>query len=189
MHVSLTDAGPGDPTLIVFPKRLRVLVVEDDFGDFDAVARALRKVRGFELSVTRAKTIEAARKVMADMRFDVYLVDYNLGAESGARFLKEIGGRGGHGVPILLTGLYDSDVHEISLRAGAIICINKSDLSPTLLETTLRCALYTHRLEKELSDLLRSISTAADGKAIAAGLQAIAVRMPWLARDRRAALA
>ena len=187
MQVSGIESMQGGSPALDFPRRLSVLVVEDDFGDFDAVARALRKMQSFEARVTRAKTIEAARRVMADMRFDVFLIDYNLGNDSGARFLMEIGGRAGRGVPILLTGLLDSDVHEISLRAGAIMCISKGDLSPTLLETTIRCALYTHRLEAELAELLRSISLATDNKAVMEGLTAIATRMPWLARARKAA--
>ena len=149
------------------PSRIKVLVVEDDFGDYDAVARALRKIVSFEAAATRAKTLEMARKLRAESQFDVYLIDYNLGAESGARFLQEIGGRSGHGVPILLTGLLDREVHEIALQAGAISCINKRDLSPTLLETTIRYALYTHRLEIRYAGLLETLTATAGGTRVA----------------------
>jgi hypothetical protein len=96
--------------------------------------------------------------------------------------LQEIGGRNGRGVPILLTGLIDREVHEISLRAGAICCINKNDLSPTLLETTFRYALFTHRLEADISMLLRLLARR-DGDAQAtAAIQTQLERRPWLAR-------
>lgn len=149
------------------PRFVRVLVIEDDFGDYDAVARALRKMVHFEAKPTRAKTLEAARKLMSECIFDVLLIDYNLGAECGARFLKEIGGRAGSAVPILLTGLLDREVHENALSAGAIGCINKGDLSPTLLETTIRYALYTHSLEVEVAALLRSVAASAEGPLLA----------------------
>ena len=139
--------------------KLSVLVVEDDFGDFDAVARALRKMDCFEARSVRAKTLEAARLAARETEFDVFLIDYNLGAESGARFLQEVGGRGCRSLPILLTGLLDREVHDIAMRAGAICCINKADLSPTLLETTIRYALYTHQRESEMAALLRSLAT------------------------------
>lgn len=150
--------GSSEDRVIEFPRQINILIVEDDFGDYDAVARALRKMEHFEARSTRAKTLEAARRLIADNTYDIFLIDYNLGEDSGARLLQEIGGRSGRGVSILLTGLIDRSVHEIALRAGAIGCINKSDLSPTLLETTIRYAIYTHRLEAQVSGLLSRLT-------------------------------
>jgi DNA-binding NarL/FixJ family response regulator len=151
----------SDPTEITsafagldLPRILDVLVIEDDFGDYDAAARAMRKMRHFEARSSRAKTIEAARLLMAQKDFDIFLIDYHLGADSGARILAEIAERRGRGVPILLTGDLEREVHEIALHAGAICSINKADLSPTVLESTFRSAMYTHRLEQKLSLLL-----------------------------------
>jgi DNA-binding NtrC family response regulator len=146
--------------MIELPSALRVLVVDDDFGDYDDVARSLRKMNHFKADFTRAKTLEAARRLIAENSYDVYLIDYNLGAECGARFVQEIGGRSGRGVAILLTGLLDRQVHDNALHAGAISCINKSDLSPTLLETTIRYALYTHRVEAGISRLVQALAQA-----------------------------
>jgi DNA-binding NarL/FixJ family response regulator len=142
---------------IELPSVLKVLVVDDDFADYDDIARSLRKMSHFKAEFSRAKTLEAARKLMAENVYDVYLIDYNLGAECGARFVQEVGGRSGSGVPILLTGLMERQVHDNALKAGAISCINKSDLSPTLLETTIRYALYTHRIEAGISRLVQAL--------------------------------
>jgi DNA-binding NarL/FixJ family response regulator len=179
--MNVDTVHPRQGSLIEFPKVVNVLIVEDDFGDYDAVARALRKMDHFEARATRAKTLEAARRLVADNAYDVFLIDYNLGSESGARLLQELGGRASRGVPILLTGLIDRDVQEIALRAGAIGCINKRDLSPTLLETTIRYALYTHRLEAEISTLLRAAASSDTGNGLVRGLRAMAQQMPWLA--------
>ena len=165
-----------------FPKLIRVLVIEDDFGDYDAVARALRKLQSFEAMATRAKTLESARKLMAEHAYDVLLIDYNLGVECGSRLLDEIGGRGGHAVPILLTGELDHRVHESALLAGAICCINKRDLSPTLLETTIRSAMYTHRLEAEVMVLVKALN-AGQVENARSMLTLIRDRMPWLAAE------
>lgn len=149
---------------------MRVLVIEDDFGDYDAVVRALSKMVHFRAKPSRAKTLEAARKLMAECIYDVFLIDYDLGAECGARFLQEIGGRAGTGVPILLTGRLDGHMHETALNAGALMCINKKDVSATALENTIRYALYTHRLEVEVAALLRSIAQGPEGPVLAARL-------------------
>ena len=133
---------------------IRVLVVEDDFGDYDAVARALKKMTSFDALVTRAKTLVAARKLMAEHDYDVLLLDFNLGPEFGTRLLEEIGGRGAKSVAILLTGLANQDVHDAALRSGAIGMILKEDLSSTVLENTIRSSLYTHRLEAAATGVL-----------------------------------
>lgn len=161
------------------PRLVRVLVVEDDFGDYDAVARALRKMVAFEAMTTRAKTLEAARKLMGERAYDVLLIDYNLGMECGSRLLAEIGGRSSKAVPILLTGTLDQGVHEAALKAGAICCISKGDLSPTLLETTIRSAMYTHRLEFEVMLLVKAVE-AGEVENARSMLALIRDRMPWL---------
>jgi DNA-binding NtrC family response regulator len=160
----MQSSGSSSIGLIELPNLVRVLVVDDDFGDFDAVARALRKMDHLKAEFTRAKTLEAARRLISENTYDVYLIDYNLGAECGVRFLQEIGGRSGQAVAILLTGLLDRQVHDNALRAGAIGCINKSDLSPRLLETTIRYAMYTHRLEAGVSRVIRALT--AEGSAL-----------------------
>jgi DNA-binding NtrC family response regulator len=139
-------------------RRLSVLVVEDDFGDYDAAARALKKMVQYDATSMRAKTLEAARRAMVDQRFDVFLVDMNLGAESGSRFLSEAGGRSSSALPIALTGLLTEAAHDLALRSGAIACIAKKDLSPTLLETTIRSAFHTQRVEAEYRRLVSEMS-------------------------------
>lgn len=178
------DASPTSSCGLDFPKLVRILVIEDDFGDYDAVARALRKMRAFEAMATRAKTLESARKLMSEHAYDVLLIDYNLGVECGSRLLDEIGGRGSCAVPILLTGEADHRVHELALRAGAICCINKSDLSPTLLETTIRSAVYTHRLEAEVMVLVKALN-AGEVENARSMLTLIRERMPWLSHKTR----
>jgi DNA-binding NtrC family response regulator len=140
-------------------RQLSVLVVEDDFGDYDAAARALKKMVQFEARPTRARTLEAARRALANQEFDIHLVDMNLGAESGARFLIESGGRSGRGVSIALTGLLTQEAHDLALRSGALACIAKKDLSPTLLETTIRSVLHTRRVEAEYQRLVQEMSS------------------------------
>ncbi len=142
----------------VSPRMIRVLVVEDDFGDYDATLRALGKMLRFRAVTTRAKSLEAARHLMVEHRYDVLLVDYNLGVDCGARLLREIGGRLAGSAPILLTGLVDATIQEKALEAGAICCINKGDLSPSLLEATIQSALFTHKLENEAAALLRAFA-------------------------------
>ncbi|MEQ8825421.1 MAG: response regulator [Filomicrobium sp.] len=126
---------------------LHILVVEDDFGDYDNLCRAVRNMPHLTATTDCARSIAEARQLLAQGDFDIALVDYCLGTETGIRFLKELGGRTGSIPAILLTGLDELLPQNTALDAGAISCINKDDLSPTVLETTIRFALHTHKLE------------------------------------------
>lgn len=137
---------------------LNILVLDDSYADFDAIRRALNRIESIQVRVKRAKTLAEARLARASEHFDVAFVDYDLGVDSGARFLEEMGGRGSSTVPILATGLPDGNVQSVALKAGAIGIINKADLSPLLLETTIRTALYTRDVESKLHQLIASTS-------------------------------
>lgn len=139
---------------------LSVLVLDDSYADFDAMRRALSRMDGFEAKVTRARTLEEARLARARIQFDVVFIDFNLGTESGARFFDELGGRCGAAIPILVTGLLDRRVHDIALEAGALGIVNKSDITPRLLEATIRSAMHTQRVERQLYGIITAITGA-----------------------------
>lgn len=147
------DAGQQRP-------RLTVLVIEDDFGDFDAVFRALRRSMVFEFVTSRARTMREARHLVATQHFDVALVDFNLGLDTGLHFFRENGGRLGGILTILLSGSPSPDVQRAALEAGAIACINKADVSATLLESTIRSAQHTRALEQQLHHVLTELERA-----------------------------
>lgn len=136
---------------------LKVLVIEDDFGDFDAVVRALRRIDSYDITTMRARTIREARHLAATETFHVAFVDFNLGLDTGLHFLRENGGRIGGMLTILLSGSTSPDVQRAALEAGAIACINKADISATLLESTIRSGQHTHSLERQLHTVLTAL--------------------------------
>lgn len=136
---------------------INVLVLDDSYADYDAIRRSLNRMDMIKASVTRAKTIEDARRVCSEDVFDVVFIDYDLGIDSGIRFLQEIGGRGSQMLPILVTGLPDTSVLDIALDAGAVGLINKADISPTLLESTIRSAYYSQHVENRLHKMIAAL--------------------------------
>ena len=142
---------------------IKVLVLDDNYGDFDAIRRALSRMESYSVNLVRAETIEEARHALAVKSFDIALIDYNLGMETGIRIIHELGGRGADVVPIVVTGLPDASVQDNALSAGAVGIVNKSDISPRLLETTIRTALYSHNVETRLQAIISSMATKYSG--------------------------
>lgn len=164
-----SDAAGGEPAAqsgdVAAPRSaasdkvaLNVLVLDDSFADYDAMRRALSRMDGFSATVTRARTLEEARLARSRADFHVVLIDFNLGTESGARFFEELGGRCGATIPILVTGLLDRRVQDIALEAGALAIVNKSDITPRLLEATIRSAMHTQRVERQLFGIITAMS-------------------------------
>ena len=156
--------GYGAPELEVrageAPQRVSVLVIEDDDADFRITRSALHAMDALAATVHHARSLGEARAALQRGSFDVALVDFNLGLESGISALRDLGGRHGSVAPILLTGMPGADVKQTALQAGAIYCLDKGELSPGLMESTIRCTLHTFALERRLQDLVIELERA-----------------------------
>lgn len=142
------------------PRAISVLVIEDEETDFHMTRKTLLLMDTFDATIHHARSLEEAREAALEQSFDVALVDFQLGIETDARALQDLGGRNGAVAPILLTGMPGQDAKQIQLGAGAIYCVDKNQLSPALLENTIRCTLHTHALERKLQDLVIALERA-----------------------------
>lgn len=129
---------------------LRVLVVDDDIVDFEAMQRSLKRMETYQIEAVWAKNPEVARYRLATDKFDVVFVDYHLGLNTGSALMQEIGGRESRHVLILISGMISRHVQHMALMAGAIHCMSKDEIDPRSLEKAIRYALYTHALEQRL---------------------------------------
>ena len=143
---------------------LRVLVVEDDDFDFRIAKRALIELDTYQVEVHRATSVQEAKRAAHASQYDVVLVDFCLGMDTGVLALDAFGGRDSDAALILLTGMPGQDVQKIALKAGAIHCVNKNQLNAVMLETTMRSALHTHKLEKQLQQTIRNLEEANNAK-------------------------
>jgi PAS domain S-box-containing protein len=146
---------------------LQVLVVDDDRDDYILTRGVLSKMRGGRAQIEWASSYEAAIEALARNGHDVCLVDYRLGERSGVDLVREAVRRGDHAPLILLTGQGDHEVDLEAMRAGAADFLLKSDLSPSLLERSIRYAIERRRaedeLERSLSLLRATLESTADG--------------------------
>lgn len=142
------------------PQEINVLVIEDDETDFRITSKTLQLLDTYRAHAYHASDLVEARRMVREIEFDVVLVDFCLGDDTGTRAIQELGGRIGAAALILLTGMPGQDIRQIALKAGAIHCLDKNQLNPVLLETTIRSALHTHSLEASLQDVIIELELA-----------------------------
>jgi signal transduction histidine kinase len=137
------------------PEPVRVLLIDDDQDDYVLTRDLLGDVPGgrFELDWT-PHYAEGVEAVCAD-RYDVFLVDYRLGAMTGIDLLRETRARARSGPVIMFTGQGHSRIDLEALDAGADDYIEKAGLTPALLDRAIRFALVQHRAAAELERKVR----------------------------------
>lgn len=131
-------------------QRIEVLVVEDCDEDFFLIARCLNAMREYKVSVSHARTLSAAAALAQQEVFDLVMVDYWLGEDTGPQVLQALGGRHGKAPAILVTGLDHPAYKRAALKAGAIQCVSKDLLTGTILQDAIQSVRLTHRIEAAL---------------------------------------
>ena len=139
---------------------INVLVLEDNEIDFEIMQRNLREMENYDAEIFHASDLEMARGIAECVNIDIALVDYCLGLDSGVMAINDIGGRCGDFAVIMVSGMPGREISQIALNAGAINHLDKNIISSILLETTIRSAIYTHRIERRLSNTILELERA-----------------------------
>jgi putative two-component system response regulator len=134
----------------------RVLLIEDDEEDYLFTLDLLRRITptGYELSW--ANDYRSGLAACRAGTFDVCLVDYRLGAESGIDLARELVGDGSTTPIILLTGHDDRELDARAANAGATDFLVKGEVSAAMLERTIRYAIASHAAARALAESYRT---------------------------------
>ena len=129
---------------------VKVLLVDDDEEEYTVVRKYLKNARTGTFHVHWASTFEEALHAVDGVAHDVCLLDYQLGERTGIELLNEMRASG-HDLPvILLTGRASLEMDLEAMAQGAFDFIEKGDLTPVLLERSIRYAIGNHRAQKAL---------------------------------------
>jgi signal transduction histidine kinase len=122
-------------------EEIRVLLVEDDPDDRLIAVDLLGESRQTRFVVDWVKTYREACDRIGAGRYDIALIDYQLGDSDGLSLARACFG-GESGVPfIMLTGLSDLTLDLEAMRTGAADYLVKGRLDATLLERSIRYAI------------------------------------------------
>ncbi|MEI9951525.1 MAG: response regulator [Pseudomonadota bacterium] len=127
----------------------RLLLVEDDEEDFILTRKLLRENGRTTFDLKWVQNYESA---LVELRtpYDVCLVDYRLGADTGLSLIEQAITQGFRGPMILLTGCGDHDVDARAMKAGAADYLVKDQLTPQLMERVIRHSIARRAAEVAL---------------------------------------
>ena len=122
-------------------RNARILIVDDDEDDFIITSEYIQAIRGNNYVIEWCKNYNEALKHLRSQQYDLYFVDYRLGAKSGVDFLKEARAYNCEEPIVLLTGKGNYDVDIQAMQLGAVDYLAKTELTTEKMERCIRYAL------------------------------------------------
>jgi PAS domain S-box-containing protein len=139
-------------TLIEAKKYINVLAVEDDEDDFFILEETFKDIP-FQKKVTCAANYMKAKELLSQSHYDVCLVDYRLGAQTGIEVISAMSREFPLTPCILVTSLKEEKIDEEALKSGAYDYIIKGQYTADTLSRSIR---YTLEKAKNLQSLKQS---------------------------------
>jgi diguanylate cyclase (GGDEF)-like protein/PAS domain S-box-containing protein len=139
---------------IKFEDRLKILLVDDDEEDFlilqDIIQVHQQTPGQLWLEIEWVSNYDSAVQVFTKDEYDVYLIDYRLGNRNGLDLLREAKTIGCKSPVIMLTGTGNYDIDLQAMQEGAADYLVKDQLTPQLLERSIRYSLIQKKVQEEL---------------------------------------
>ena len=119
----------------------RILIVDDDEDDFIITSEYIHSIPGNSFTIEWSKNYNDGLKRLLAGGYDLYLVDYRLGAKSGVDFLKEALSHNCEEPIVLLTGKGNYEVDIQAMQLGAVDYLVKTELTVDKMERSIRYAI------------------------------------------------
>lgn len=134
-------------------KPIRVLLVEDDEEDYLLIRNFLSRIDGQKYALNWVNNYDDGLTALKQHKHDVSIIDYLVGDKNTLDILQEETVKKSNVPIIMITGQGDREVDLLSMQAGASDFLTKDDITPSLLDRTIRHALERHHLMSELRAL------------------------------------
>ena len=131
-------------------RHLRILVIEDDEDDYIVLRSMLSEISSTTFDLQWVRTYEAGVQGICRTEHDVYLLDYRLGGKDGVELLREVIAQGCETPIILLSGQGGYEVDIEAMEAGASDYLVKGQITPDLLERSIRYSIVQKHADLEL---------------------------------------
>lgn len=120
---------------------ISILIIDDDQDDFIITSEYIKHIPGTAFNIDWCPKYDDALNKMMRGDYDLYFVDYRLGAKSGVDLLKEALDNDCEEPIILLTGKGNYKVDIEAMQLGAVDYLVKTELTVEKMERSIRYAL------------------------------------------------
>lgn len=131
---------------------IRVLLVEDDEDDYILTRTLVSSRENANIKLDWIDNYADAVLAIQQHNYDVYLVDYRLGENTGIDLIQEASRLGQRAPMILLTGQDDLTIDQSALELGAADYLVKGRIDAQLLGRSIRYALKQAEVLAELAE-------------------------------------
>jgi PAS domain S-box-containing protein len=120
---------------------IKILIIDDDEEDYFLTSQYIKKIRGKEFIIDWCYRYKEALDAIVEARYDIYFIDYYLGAKTGLELMKEALEQNCEQPLILLTGMGNQKIDLEAMQAGAYDYLVKLELNTEKLERCIRYSL------------------------------------------------
>src|SRR5687767_3725318 len=120
---------------------VRILIIDDDEDDFILTSTFIQGIEDRSFDIKWCYNFKSALDHIFKKEFDLYFVDYRLGAKTGIDLLREAFQMNCEEPIILLTGKGNSAIDKQAMEMGAVDYLVKSELNAEKLERCIRYSL------------------------------------------------
>jgi PAS domain S-box-containing protein len=120
---------------------IKVLIIDDDEDDFFITSDYMKGIEEYKLKIDWCYKFNEAVQLLQKRAYDIYFVDYRLGAKTGLDFLREAVRIGAEEPIVLLTGKGNKTVDVEAMQMGATDYLIKTELTTEKLERCIRYSL------------------------------------------------
>ncbi|MBI4944960.1 MAG: hybrid sensor histidine kinase/response regulator [Bacteroidetes bacterium] len=134
-------------------KDSKILLIDDDEEDFLLTRDVISQIQNKRYHLDWSSNYDEGKKQIFKNEHDVYLIDYRLGNSVGLELIREAIAEGIDTPLIVLTGVKDSQIDEESEKAGAADYLVKGELTPELLDRSIRYCIAHAKILKQIREL------------------------------------
>jgi PAS domain S-box-containing protein len=131
---------------------LKVLIIDDDEDDYFITSQYLHEILAITITCTWSYNIKDAQEKLLSNDYDLYFLDYRLGAKTGLELLQESIRNGCFKPIVLLTGKGTPEIDKLAVESGAYDYLIKSELTSEKLERCIRYAIERYKSFKVIND-------------------------------------
>jgi PAS domain S-box-containing protein len=133
-------------------QNVKILIVDDDQDDFIITSEYIKHIPSATYKIDWCPRYSEALQHMIKKDYNLYFVDYRLGAKSGMDLLKDAMAHNCEAPIILLTGKGSYNVDIEAMQLGAVDYLVKTELTIEKMERSIRYALERSATLKALKE-------------------------------------